>query len=194
MVDKPNPKNSLAAKELDKAQEKFDAFDKQVKDLTLDRLNQAPPENVEPQTKIAQVDKDKMKATYVKPIRSIGCKEKFNEKFRDSYDFDKEYVHFTAEHREIIGETLEFWTKPYPGVPAEFWNVPTNKPLWAPRYVAERIKGCKYQRLVMKQNVSSGADGLGQYYGSLAVDTTIQRLDAFPESTRKSIFMGAANF
>ena len=36
--------------ELDKAQEQFDAFDKNIKDLTLDRMNAATKEEVEPQT------------------------------------------------------------------------------------------------------------------------------------------------
>jgi len=76
-------------------------------------------------------------------------------------------------------------------MPAEEWKVPVNKPLWAPRYVAERIKGCKYHRLVMQQSTSTSADGMGQYYGSMVADTTIQRLDAIPMSTRKSVFMGA---
>lgn len=194
MSDKPNPKTSLAEKELDKVEAQFKEFDNQVKDLTLDRMNSAPKQDIEPQTKISQIDKDKAKATYLKPSRTIGSKEKFNEKFRSLYDFDKEYVHFTAENKEIIGETIDLWAKPYPGCPAEYWNIPTNKPIWAPRYIAERIKGCKYHRLTMQQNVGTGSDGMGQYYGALAVDTTIQRLDAVPESMRKSIFMGANSF
>lgn len=194
MADKPIPKTSLAEKELDKVESQFKEFDQQVKDLTQDRMNMAPKEDVEPQTKISQVDKDKMKQVYLKPSRTIGSKEKFNEKFRDLYNFDKEYVYFTAENKEIIGETIDLWSKPYPGCPAEYWNIPTNKPIWAPRYIAERIKGCKYHRLTMQQNIGTGSDGMGQYYGALAVDTTVQRLDAVPESTRKSIFMGTNSF
>lgn len=195
MAEKPIPKTSETAKELDKVEKQFDAFDAQVKELTQDRMSVAPKEDTEPQTKISQVDKSKMKDVYLKPFRTVGAREKFNEKFREMYNFDKEYVHFTAEHREIIGETIEMWLKPYPGMACEEWKVPVNKPVWAPRYVAERIKGCKYHRLHMEQNVATGSDHQGnQYYGALAVDKTIQRLDAFPESTRKSIFMGAANF
>ncbi len=195
MTDKPKPKSSLAEKELDKVDAQFKEFDQQVKDLTQDRMNAAPKEDVEPQTKISQVDKDKANHVYLKPKRTISSKEKFNEKFREMYNFDKEYVYFTAENKELIGETIELWTKPYPGLPAEEWAVPANKPIWGPRYLAERIKGCKYHRLKMQQNVITGGDQAGnQYYGSLAVDTTIQRLDAIPESTRKSVFMGAGNF
>jgi hypothetical protein len=88
---------------------------------------------------------------------------------------------------------IEIWTRPYGGVPAEFWKVPVNKPIWGPRHLAEQIKRCSYHRLSM-QNTTTNSDGVGQYYGSLAVDSTIQRLDARPVSTRKSIFMGSKNF
>lgn len=192
---KAKPKvNSAGQQELDKVESQFQAFDQNVKDMTLDRMNTAPKQDVEPQTKIAQVDIDKSKDIYLKPVKSIGCKEKFNEAFRKDYEFDKEYVHIIAENKEIIGETLDFWTRPYAGMPAEEWQVPVNKPVWVPRYVAEQIKRKYYHRLVMQQNVITGNDSLGQYYGSMAVDTKIQRLDAAPVSTRKSIFMGARSF
>lgn len=57
-----------------------------------------------------------------------------------------------------------------------------------PRYLADQIKKKKYHRLVMK-NHETGADGMASYYGTMSVDTEIQRLDAHPVSTRKSIFM-----
>ena len=85
----------------------------------------------------------------------------------------------------------EMWTKPYAGCPAEFWRVPSNKPVWAPRYVAEQIKRRNYHRLTMDESKSTGGDGMGQYYGQIVIDTTIQRMDAFPVSTRRSVFMGA---
>jgi hypothetical protein len=192
-ITKPKTSNSSAQRELDKAQEQFDAFDENVKSLTMDRMNEAKKEDMEPQTKLSSKDIEKSKEIYLKPERSISSKEKFNEKYREKYEFDKEYVHFIAEHKELLGETIECWTKPYAGMPAEFWKVPANKPVWGPRYLAEQIKKKSYHRLVMNQTVT-GADGLGQWYGSLAADTTIQRLDAMPVSTRKSIFMGANSF
>lgn len=191
---KPIAQTSEAAKELDKAEKQFDAFNENVQQMTLDRMNQAPKEETEPQTKIAQRDIDKFPGIYLKPAKNIASREKFNEKFRQAYEFDKEYVQFIAEHNEIKGETMEFWTKPYPGLDAQFWQVPVNKPVWAPRYVAERIKGCTYHRLMMDESKSSGADSVAGYTGVMAVDSTIQRLDARPISTRKSIFMGAEGF
>ena len=109
-------------------------------------------DKVEPQTKISQSDIAKSKDVYLKPAKTIGSKERFNEKFREDYNFSKEYVQFIAENKECIGETTELWTKPYPGLPAEFWQVPSNKPVWGPRYLAERIKGCAHIiDLVMQQ-------------------------------------------
>ncbi len=180
-------------KELDKATKQFDAFDQNIKEMTLDRMNMASKLETEPQTQISQADRAKMKDIYLKPDRSISSKEKFNENYRKEYEHDKEYVCFEAEHKEIIGETIDMWTKPYAGMPAEYWRVPTNKPLWGPRYLAEQIKRCNYHRFTMKETVQ-GADGMGQYYGSMAVDTTVQRLDARKASTNVSVFMGSRNF
>ncbi len=192
MTAKPKV-TSESEKELQKVEKQFDDFNEQVKQLTLDRMNLASKEETEAQTKIAQKDLEKIKLHYLKPVRSIGSREKFNERFREKYKFDAEYVQFIAENKEIIGETIEIWTKPYPGLPAEFWNVPVNKPVVGPRFLAEQIKRSKYHRLIM-QDKANAVDGMGQYYGTLVADTTIQRLDAMPISDRKSIFMGAANF
>lgn len=193
MTAKPKVSNSLAEQELDKAEAQFKVFDENVRSLTLDRMNTAPKQEVEPQTKIAQSDLAKSRDIYLKPERSISSKEKFNEDYRSEYNFAKEYVQFIAENKEIIGEAIEVWTKPFAGMPAEFWKVPTNKPIWAPRYLAEQIKRASYHRLRM-DNTIIGTDGMGQYQGAMAVDSTIQRLDAIPVSGKRSIFMGAVNF
>src|ERR1051326_1037208 len=116
--------------EMEKAGKQLDAFENSVKDLTLDRMNMAPKLEQEPQTKLSQKDIEKSKEIYLKPARSIGSKEKFNEEYRKEYEFAKEYVYFVAEHKEIIGEPIDVWTKPFAGLPAEFWNVPSNKPVW----------------------------------------------------------------
>jgi hypothetical protein len=190
MVEK---KPKIQENEMEKLQDQFDKFDANVKELTKDRMDMTPKVETEPQTKLAQSEIEKAKQIHLKPSRSIGSREKFNEQYREQYNFDKEYVQFIAENNEIKGDMIEMWTKPYPGMPAEFWQVPVNKPIWAPRYVAEQIKRKSYHRLTMEHR-TAGGDGMGQYYGQMAVDTTIQRLDARPVSTRKSIFMGAVNF
>jgi hypothetical protein len=194
MVEKPKAHTSQSEKELAKVEEQFKAFDENVQQLTLDRMNQSPREDVEPQTKISQKELERSNDIYLKPFRSVASREKFNEKFRGDWEYSKEYVKFIAEHKEVQGDDIDLWTKPYPGVPAEEWKIPTNKALWAPRYVAERLHACTYHRLIMKENVTAGADGMGVYYGQMAADTTVQRLDAIPVSNRKSIYMGAVGF
>lgn len=195
MTENKRPKvNSEGQKELDKAEQNFKEFDDNVKSLTLDRMNMAPKQELEPQTKISQYELEKSKDIYLKPKRTVSCSDKFNEKFREQYNFDKEYVHFTAENKEIIGESIDIWTRPYGGMPAEEWDIPVNTPVWGPRYLAEQIKRCSYHRLVMKEDKITGSDGRGTYYGTMAVDTTVQRLDAQPFIKKKSIFMGSTNF
>lgn len=189
MAEKPKIKET----ELEKLEKQVDAFNDNVNQLTLDRMNEAPKKELEPQTKLSSSEIEKSKDIYLKPSRSISSSQKFNEKFRENWNFDKEYVQFIAENNECKGDAIEMWTRPYGGVPAEFWQIPTNKPVWGPRHLAEQIKRCCYHRLTM-ENKAVGQDGAAQYYGAMAVDSTIQRIDARPVSTRKSIFMGAHNF
>jgi len=200
---RPKAKSSLAEQELDKAQEQFKAFDDNIKELTLDRMNAAPKADQEPQTKLSQRDIEKSNDVYIKPKRSLGVgvhpktgvREVFNEKFRDDWNFAKEYVQFVAEHKECPGDMIQdMWTKPFQGVPVESWDIPTGVPVWAPRYVAEQIKSSKYHRLKMDENRTAAADGLYKWNGVMTVDTIVQRLDAMPVATKKSIFMGARSF
>lgn len=193
MTERPKVK-STSEKELDKIQEQAEAFEQNIKDLTLDRMNEASKEEVEPQIKLSQREIERSKDIYLKPKRSIGSKEKFNEKFRDAYNFDKEYVNFIAENKEIIGEAIPLWTKPYAGVPAEEWDVPVNKPVWGPRYLAEQIRRCTYHRLMMNENAPIGSDHMGTYQGQMVVDKVIARLTAEPVVNTKSVFMGSSTF
>lgn len=194
MSKRPEMTSSLGQQELDKAEKQFEAFDDNIKQMTMDRMSLVPKLETEAQTNIAQSDLAKMTDIYLKPVKSISSPQKFNENFRKDYEFDKEYVQFIAENKEIIGEAIELWTRPYGGVNAEFWKVPVNKPVWGPRYLAEQIKRKYYHQLTMDQKVITSADSFGQMYGAIAVDKTIQRLDAQPVIKRKSVFMGDTSF
>jgi len=188
---RPKAQSALAHQEMDKVESQFESMESDVKQLTQDRMNEAPKVESEPQLKASSAEIEKMSGTYLKPTRIIACRDRFNEKFRARYNYDKEYVHFIAENREIINETIEIWTRPYGGVSAEFWEVPSNKPVWGPRYLAEQIKKKSYRRLVMQENKITGHDGRGQYYGALTVDSQVERLTARPVSSNKSIFMSS---
>ncbi len=188
------PKAPSKETELQKLQKKFDEYDERIKELTLDRMNQAPKLEVEPQTKMSSNEIAKSTDIYLKPKRTISSTEKFNEDYRAKWNHSKEYVQFIAENKEIIGEMIELWTKPYAGVPAEFWEVPTNKPIWGPRYLAEQISRCTYHRMISEQSSIVSADGMGTYHGQIVVDKTIARLEANPVIQNKSVFMGSKTF
>lgn len=196
VFSKPEVSTPAAQKELDKVEKQFNEFNEQVQAMTQDRMSEAPKLEQEQQTKLSSKEIEKNNQTYLKPKRSIECMKPFNEKFRADYNFKKEYVNFIAENKEIIGEMIELWTKPFAGVPAEEWAVPPNKPVWGPRYLADRIKECAYHRLSMDESKVLPGQGGGNisYTGPMVVDATIQRLDAHPVSQRKSIFMGASGF
>lgn len=183
-----------AKSELDKVAEQFDKFDENVKSLTQDRMNQAPKLETEPQVKLSQKELSNSREIYLKPKRYLEPKEKFNENFRKEYEYRKEYVRFIAQNNELIGSAIEIWTKPFAGMNAEYWEVPVNKPIWGPRYLAEQIKKCNYHRLRMDENRPTHEDAVGVVVGAMVADSTIARLDANPAAETKSIFMGASSF
>lgn len=154
-------------------------------------------ENTESQTKLSSKEIENSNKIWLVPAKSVNPRENFNEKFREEYNFQKEYVQFIAENKEIIGETIDIWTKKFAGQPAEYWNVPCNKPVWGPRYLAEQIKSRSYKRWTMSDPMAAnprirGYNRVGADVGGLEVETVIQRMDAVPVSNRKSVFMGEA--
>lgn len=202
---KPTPTSSLAEQELDRLDGQFKEYEDQVKSLDMNTLSKAPKEETEPQTKMSQnqIANALNKPIYLKPRYSIGSPQKFNEKFREQWEFAKQYVPFIAEHNEMKGDMIEIWTRPYGGVPAEFWQVPTNKPIMGPRHLAEQLRTRSYRRLTMDRgtiNSPSGigemvaSDGLGSWHGQIVAESTISRLNANPVSNKRSIFMGDSSF
>ena len=128
-VKRGRPKlNREGQEELDKVEQTLDSFSESMHKVASDPANKPKAQEVEPQTKLSQREIADSKDIYLKPLRYIASKEKFNERLREKYEFAKEYVYFIAENNEVVGEEIETWTKNFPGVPAEFWRVPvTNR-------------------------------------------------------------------
>jgi hypothetical protein len=191
-MDKPKV-SANAQKELDKVEKQFNEFENDVKNITKDCSVRGPIQDVEPQTKLSQKEIEKSNRLELKPDKWVSDNQKFNEKFRADWEFKKELVNFIAENIECKGDVIEMWTHPFGGVGAAFWKIPVNKPVWAPRYVADQLKANGYNRMVMTQTTTS-VSGEGSYYGALAVDSFVKRVDANPVNNRKSVFMGASGF
>ena len=174
--------NSAGQRELDKAESQLASFEDQVKMATCDMAPFSPKEEIDPQTKLSSREANKADAPYIKPTRSINSREKFDEKFKDAHTRAWEYVKCIVENYEIIGESVECWTKKFPGDSAHFWKVPVNKPVYIPRLLAEQLSQCRYHRLSMQADSRqiTGADGMGTYVGNMVVDTVKNRIDARP--------------
>lgn len=189
MAAKPNVSSPEAQKELDRVEQQFEKQEQDLKNVMSERPT-ASSENY-PEHRISQKEIEKSSDVYLKPKRSIPSREKFNERFRESYNRDKEYVHYTVQHEEIKGETVELWTKPYPGLPAEEWAIPSGKPVWIPRYVAKKLEeGCVYHRLRTEDRPTKSEGGM-TYYGSMVVDDLIYRISARPVPTHRVIPVGS---
>lgn len=189
MKDKPNV-NEQGLEELKKVEKQIKTYQEQLKELRLDKSDLSKLKEEEPQTKMSTRQAQAADALVLKPIRTISRKSNFNEKFIDEYNHAAEPVRFIAENKMIIGEKIELWTGEFGGKALEFWEVPVNKVVIGPRYLADRIAKCRHSIFVMEKTVNS-ADGMGQYYGSMAVEQVVNRLDAKPVSSKKTLFMSS---
>lgn len=187
-------------KELEKVESQFNSMEKERQSLDYDQRLNAPKHEYEPQTKMALSEIDQTPKVYLKPKRSFppgvdpktGKAEQFNEKFCQEYNYKKEYVEFIAENNEIIGESADFWVKKFPGTALEEWVIPMNKPIWAPRYVKERLEECGYTVFRSSQSLKS-EEGIN-YTGYLEIQERKNRLNARDVPKKRNIYMGNHRF
>lgn len=153
---------------------------------SLDPMNKGQVEETEEQTKLSDREIAKYDAPYIKPARAIFGREPFNEKFRKTWEKAWEYVKCIVEQKECPEEIVEKWTKEFPGDPAHFWEIPVNKPIYLPRFVAHQITQCNYRKLIMDQSQETQRSGIGTMYGALVVEKVEQRIDC--KEARAPIF------
>lgn len=174
--------NAEGQKELDKADEQFEAFKSKISSYNpLD--NRKPVEEVDPVIKLSNREMQKMDAPYIKPVRSISRPKGdkmpvyWNEKYQRIHDYDWEYVKCKVENKEIINDDVECWTCKYGCDPAHFWKVPVNKPVYIPRLLASQLAQCKYNKLIMQEEKIRSSDGMATYTGTMEVEQTINRIN-----------------
>lgn len=161
----------------------LDKLDTSISSITkeAEKLDPSTIKSVETeqQTKLSKREERNLPAHYLKPVRSVNTKERFNENYRKDWEKGWEYVRVVVENREIIGEAVEVWTKKFAGDPANFWKVPVNTPVYIPRLLAEQLSKCHYIRYKMEDRVTQ-ADSYGQYTGAMVAETTVDRLVCRP--------------
>lgn len=166
---------------MEKEEEQFNEFHQTIKEF--DPLNmQAPQEEVEQQTKLSKRETKRSDAPTLSPIRTIArrnddkAKTYWDEKHAKAREFDRQYVKIIAENREIVNEMIELWTGKYGCDPLEFWNIPVNKPVYVPRYVADNINKAKYHVMVMEDKYTGGSKDTVQFVGAMVASKTRNRL------------------
>lgn len=167
--------NSEGQKELDKAIENIDRLSETVTNFDPFSTN-APKLEQEEQTKLSNREVKNADAPYIKPLRSINSKEKFDEKYRKDWEKAWEYIKCVVENHEVVGEAVELWTKRFAGDPAHFWKIPVNKPVYIPRLLAEQLSKCNYHRLRMEDSTITSSDGMATYHGSIVADHKKDRI------------------
>lgn len=170
--------NSKGQQELDKVADQFEDYSSQIRKIS-DNVTDAPQaSDYNPSTKISAREAHRA-ARIMKPTKTIGSKERFNEAYRGEYEEAKKYVTCIVENFEFSGK-IDCWTKPFPGMPAEYWELPCGTPIIVHRYVADRISQCSYRRLSMDDTPSPTNYVESDRLGAIVVAETKRRLDARP--------------
>lgn len=164
--------DSYGQKELKKAEAQVEKFNEDVKQASESPVNSSVKQEVIIDDLISPD-----KYFFLKPVKRIKSKEKFNETFRKQYEEASELIFFIAENIEQEGEKICKWTKAFPGIDAEYWEIPVNRIVKGPRYLCEEISACSYNQLMMEDRLTSQDKNMS-YYGSLVVSKTKHRLNA----------------
>ena len=200
-MGRPRKYNTEAERDLENIDEQINQFSESISDINLESVRDAPVKEVE--HRISQKEQIKSKVIRLTPKKVIWAPPvkvgdkfvpiKFNEDFRKQWEFDKQYVEFIAFNNEIGGESITLWTKKYPGTPSEEWVVPVGVKVAGPRYLAEQIKNSTYHSYQMEKSTTRGDVNGTTFHGSMVACNTVQRLDAMPVTTSRSVFMGASD-
>lgn len=176
-MNKPKLNAGFAQKEVDRLDSEFDAKQEQMSSLTQDEMNKAPKKEQEPQAVLSKREEKSYDAPVIKPsqtVPGIGKRKPEQDSLRRQA---WELVKVVVENRESIGESIELWHKaPFGGEPCTFWQLPTNKPIYIPRFLADRIKKCNYHVLTTVEQ-SIGRNEWGEMIGKMVATETRNRLD-----------------
>lgn len=132
-----------------KGLENVEKLSEQMSSLTQEEIKKAPMANEEPVMLLSKEEIAAYDAPVIQPSRSFPTKSKPNPKEAKERRRGWEYVKCIAENLEIINEKIEFWHNKFLGDPCYFWEVPVNKPIYLPRFIAEHLSTRHYHRFTM---------------------------------------------
>ena len=112
-----------------------------LKELTVDKINETPDVELEPQTKLTNRQlADSLGCKYIEPLSKLKAIGTLPEKLRKQHARDWEYVKGIYENINEIGQAITFSLCLYPGDPDCVWKIPANTPVYVPRMVANHLE------------------------------------------------------
>jgi len=112
-----------------------------LNEFNQERVNEVAPKPIESEPQeltLKQIAKNE-NVQYIEPKKQIKGLGILPDSLKKEHAFMWEYVKGIFENRAIVGETLKFWLKLYPGDPDCLWEIPANRPVYVPRMVAKTI-------------------------------------------------------
>ena len=113
-------------------------------------IAKAPEVEQQPAVEMSYKDFKATDAPVITFSRAFAAPGKPNPKCEAERRRGWQYVKCICENFEVFGETIELWQCRWPGDPHSFWQVPVNKPIYLPRFVAEHLASRKYHRFKME--------------------------------------------
>ena len=144
--------------------------------LTIDKIEDTPDKEPEIQTKLTHREMaDELGVRYIEPKRKLGILGELPSNLEKQRARDWEYVKGIYENIDCIGEAVEFWYVLYPGDPDCLWSIPSNVPVFVPRFIAKHLEDVqKYHRFDYK-NKNSAALQHGEFEDTFESVETVYR-------------------
>lgn len=129
---------------------------KDMNELSIDKVNEMAPKPEENESKIKLTAKELASnegIPYIEPRRRLSALGKLPDSMKKLREHDWEYVKGIFENEIVNGEPIKFWLCKWPGDPDCLWEVPANRPCYVPRMVAKHLSGEKDQFTGMQSMV-----------------------------------------
>lgn len=117
---------------------------KDMNELTVDKINETAPKPVEVEAQVQLSPKEiaRMEGIpFIEPVRKLQAFGKLHDKWKSKHARDWEYVKGIFENEVSKGESIKFTFSKWPGDPDCIWEVPANKPCYVPRMIAKLLSG-----------------------------------------------------
>lgn len=132
-------------KDLENIAKKTAELTEEMSQLTVDKINEIAPEPTLDELKLTAKQKASDEGViFVEPKRKFKGLGKLPEKLKREHARAWEYVKGIYENYVVNNEPVRFWHNgDFPGDPDCLWEIPSNKPVYVPRFIAKHLEECQ---------------------------------------------------